>query len=88
MIMGSAKQKGPTSKPQLVQDRSTYVIREGSRPKFNNSSQQPFEVDYISGFIPAPGTFNDALNKRKIDFDSAFLTSGYFTDENTADLVQ
>jgi hypothetical protein len=37
MVMGSAMQKGTTSKPQSVHDRSAYVIREGSRPKFNNS---------------------------------------------------
>jgi hypothetical protein len=88
MIMGSAKQKGTTNNPQSVQDRSAYVIREGSRPKFNNSHQRPFEVESLSGFNPAPVTFIDPLNKRKIDFDSAFLASGYLTDESTADLVE
>jgi hypothetical protein len=42
----------------------------------------------MSGFNPAPSTFIDPLNKRKIDFDSAFLASGYLTDESTADLVE
>jgi hypothetical protein len=88
MVMRSAKQKGTTSKPQLVQDRSAYVIREGSRPKFNNSHQLPFEVDCISGCNPAPGKFINPLNKTKTDFDSAFLASGYLTDESTADLVE
>jgi hypothetical protein len=86
--MGSAKQKGTMNNSQSVQDRSAYVIREGTRPKFDNSYQRAFEVDCMSGFNLAPDTFIDPLNKRKIDFDGAFLASGYLTDESTADLIK
>jgi hypothetical protein len=55
---------------------------------YNNFRFRPFEVDSMSGFNPAPGTFVDPLHKKKVDFDNAFLTWGYLTDESTLDLIE